>query len=62
MMKQKAKERSDLTEREVATIVQHLACRCLNEDEIVEASLRAPQKTRLLEPSVGGRRLDARRG
>lgn len=45
--------RGDLTEVEVTSIIQRLACRNLSEDEIVSASLRKPAKTSLLEPIVG---------
>jgi hypothetical protein len=46
--------RGDLTEAEITTILQRLACRNLNENEIISASLRRPARTALLEPVIGG--------
>ena len=41
-----------LSEGEIATILQRLACRELSATEIIGASLRKPKRTNLLETSV----------
>lgn len=45
----------NLSEKEVITIVQRLACKHLSEDEIIEASMRRPSRTALLETLRGGK-------
>jgi hypothetical protein len=45
----------NLSEDEVATIIQRLACKCLTEDEVIGASVRRPHRTALLETLRGGK-------
>jgi|SRR5579863_3780150 len=45
----------NLSENEVTTIIQRLACKHLSEDEIIGASLRRPRRTALLETLRGGK-------
>jgi|ERR1700722_1004993 len=42
-----------MTEKEIVTIIQRLACKHLSEPEIVTASLRKNRRTPLLEPLIG---------
>jgi hypothetical protein len=42
-----------MSEEEIVTIVQRLACKHLSEAEIVAASLRKNKRTSLLEPLIG---------
>jgi hypothetical protein len=43
----------NMSESEIVTIIQRLACRHLSEEEIVQASLRKNRRTSLLEPLIG---------
>jgi hypothetical protein len=42
-----------MSDEEITTIIQRLACRHLSEAEIVAASLRKGKRTSLLEPLIG---------
>jgi len=42
-----------VTEEEIVTIIQRLACKHLTDAEIVSASLRKRKRTSLLEPLIG---------